>query len=155
KESTFEVDGNSGVEVLYRHLLGRILGADADIVDQHIDAAEMRTRRRNRAPDLIEPSEVHLQRQRAAAHGLDLTDEAAVDGCITKSEREVGSGIGTGERTGAADAARGTRDKYDLVLQIEARKSVSHGNLPSKSDVESATLGQPPAVCSALDQTAL
>jgi hypothetical protein len=65
----------------------RPLRTAADVVDQDVDAAEVRDRAVDGSIDLGEPGDVHLQRQGAPACGFDLACEIAAAARVAQAQR--------------------------------------------------------------------
>ena len=93
--------------------------ADAGVVDEHVDPAELRHRLVDQALALLGVGHVGRDRVHAAAgrahrvgDALELLDPAG-------AEHDVGAGLG--EAVGERDAqpARGTGDDDDLVVEAE------------------------------------
>ena len=103
--------------------------AVAGVIDENVQLSEMIGSFLNGGRDLSEIGNVHLKRQNFAIHGLNLADEAgrAVD--VAQAEGEVGTGVGQGERDGAAESAGSSGDEGDLAGEIEARKLRHDGTM--------------------------
>ena len=107
------------VEIGLGDVLRKVLGAEADIVDQHVDAAERLVRLCNRFAHAGKVGEIHLDGQSAPPEGFDLGRQRFPVGRLADADDHVGAGTRTAQRTGAADAARGAGDQHDLAVQIE------------------------------------
>jgi hypothetical protein len=80
----------------------------------------------DRRADLIQLLHIHLQRQRAAAHTLDLFRQVGGTVLPAKAERDVGAGIRQRQGTGPTEPAGRSCHQCDLPAEIEAWKSISH-----------------------------
>ena len=70
--------------------------------------------------DLVEVGDVHLDAQRAPAHGLDLGHQVVGGARRAQPERDVGAGVGQGERDRPAEAARRAGDQGDLAARARS-----------------------------------
>ena len=67
EEGALEVDGHGEVEVLFAHDLGGVLRSEARVVHQDVELAQARHDLVDRARDLVEAGDVHLQRRTRGA----------------------------------------------------------------------------------------
>ena len=114
EEGALEIDVDRVVEILLGHVFGKVFRTDADIVDQHVDAAEMLVRLGDGRAHRAEVGEIHLDRERAPPERLDLGDQRLAVRGLAHADDHVGAGTGAGERAGTADAARGAGDQHDF-----------------------------------------
>ena len=70
----------------------------------------------DRRGDLPGPAHVHLQRQRAAAEGLDLRGDVAARARVAQPECDVRAGLGQRQRDRPSQPAGGPGHQRDLAL---------------------------------------
>ena len=103
------LDGVDGAEV----------GVGTGVVDEHVDAAQLRLGALDEVLQVLHAPHVGLDADGAAAerlHGLDgLLEGAGLAG----GDGDVGAGLGQAQRDRAADAAAAAGDDGDFALQRE------------------------------------
>ena len=127
KESAFEIDSESGIEISFADVFGGIFGSDAGVVDKNVEPSEFFHGVIDGAEDLIFLGDIHLEGKGAAAEGTDFGGEAGVGMDIAETEGDVGTGIGESERDGAAESAGGAGDEGNLAGHVEVGKVIHVG----------------------------
>ena len=114
-----EVDVDDRAELLGRLVGGRHRGADAGVVDQHVDPAELRHRRVDERLALVGVGDVGGHGEHLAAGVPDqlrgLLEAVGPPG----AEHHVGPGLGQPLRERDAEPAGGAGDDGDLAVQPE------------------------------------
>ena len=123
EERALQVDGVDGVPKLLGHVQHAHRGADAGVVDQDIEAPQVRGDGVEHPPDLADLRHVQVVPAGSAACGLDLADKL-VD--VGPFRWEVGdgdrrSGLGERDADGFADALAPAGDDGDPAVQSERR----------------------------------
>ena len=113
----------------FAYILGRVTRPHTRVVDEDVEPAKVGDSRRDGGLDLIEPGDIHLQREGAAAQRFDLSSQPLVGLDVTQAEHHVGPGVGKCERAAAPDALGGARDQSDLAGNLKLRVLVHAGVL--------------------------
>jgi hypothetical protein len=109
----------SVVEIRFGHILGRVFRADADIVDEHIDAPHGVVAFGNAASDVGQFADIHLDGKGSPALRVRLAHHVGDISRVAHAEHQIGAGAPAALRDGAADAARGARDEHHLAGKAE------------------------------------
>ena len=128
EESAFEIDIHGEVKILFAHVLGEILGAEPDIVDQYVDTTEMLVGFGDACANAIQIGEVHTHSKRTAAQGFNLFDQCFIFWRGSDANNNICPCPGTGQRAGTPDAARCPCDKNNTVCEAKIRCNICGHN---------------------------
>jgi hypothetical protein len=93
----FDVDVEGEVEVGLVDVFGEVRGAEAGVVDEDVEPAELGCHAVHGGRDLVEPAYVHRDPQRTSAHRADLPLEVLGRRWIEESKCHVGPRVGERE----------------------------------------------------------
>ena len=100
-----------------------------DVVDHHVDPAELGDGRGGERLQTLEIGHVRREHEGPAPEGLDVGRHAGELLLGPGGDGDVGTGLGEGTRAAGADPASRARDEGDLVRECEAVEQ--HGGEPS------------------------
>ncbi len=121
EEQAAEVHGHHLVPIGLGDILRRVIGTEAGVVDEHVQAAEV-------VPNMVHASanggdlaHVHLDPQHPAAGSGDLGGGLVQRRPVAAGNRDRGPGTRQGGGDAAADASTCAGDQRDLPVQREIR----------------------------------
>ena len=101
-------------------VLERRVLADARVVDEHVDAAELVFHLRDGRLDGLLARDVAGHRETANAEGAALVGNLLEALHAASKDGDVGALLGEGVREGDAEAGGGARDEGDAAVEVEA-----------------------------------
>ena len=122
REAGAQVDVDHRVELLERHLLQPRVAGDAGVVDQHVDAAELRLDGGDHRVDRLAVGDVDREARRLRARLAALRDRGVHRLGLHVADDDDGAFAGELECCCQADALGSAGDDRDLVLE-------SHGGV--------------------------
>src|SRR5579884_213446 len=133
KEEPLEVGVEDLVPLLLGHLERGAPDVDAGVVDENVDAAELRGGGGHRPPDRRDIADVQLDGETVPACFLDLAADSVQGAEHPPGDDEIGARPGEARGDAAAQAAPGARDDRHLPVQPERvhRRSLLLRTAPS------------------------
>ena len=119
EEEGFGVDVHHAVPVGFGDVDGVVVGAEAGVVDEDVEAAVVALGGGEDGFYFVEVGDVAGEGVGFAAGFLDFLLEGFEFGEVAGGEGDFGAGLGEGEGEAAADAFAGAGDEGDLVLDVE------------------------------------
>ena len=108
------------VEVLLAHFLDPLRGADAGVVHQDVDGADLGLRVGHRGADAFDAGHVEADDVRVAALALDLRAQVLELLDAARGQHHGGTGAGQHARELRAEAARSAGHQGDTPGQVDA-----------------------------------
>ena len=105
-------------------VLERRVLADARVVDEHVDAAELLLHLRDRRLDGLLARDVAGHRQAADTKGPALVGDPLEALHAASEDGDVSALLGEGVREGDAEARGGARDEGDAAVEVEVEHFV-------------------------------
>ncbi len=121
EESTLQDDRHDGAPIRDGHLIDPFLVPDRRIVDQDVDTAEMRRRRRRHRGDRCPIGDIGDEAQRTPAIALDHADHGIGFGAIAaRVDDHAGAAFGERQRDPAPDIAPRSGHNGDAALELSS-----------------------------------
>ena len=120
EERALEIDIDRVVEILLRDVFREIFRADADIVDEHVDAPEFFMRLGHAGADRLQIGQIHFHGKSTPAEAFYFGRQRRAVGGFPDADNDVRSRSRAGERTGVADAARRAGHQNRFAFKVKS-----------------------------------